>query len=384
MRSQAAPEGIAGGAPPLQPGPLLIALAAVVLLGLGAVPLGARLPALAAIGMALGFVLAFFSFGFAGALRQLIVRRDDSGAQAILAMVGFATLLFALLLARESVAGRPLGGAVAPAGVQVAAGAFLFAIGMQIAGGCASGSLHAAGLGAGRALLAIAAFCVGGFWASLHLEAWTRLPALRPHALGESLGWPAAVAVQLAFIAALALVLRRGIARGPLLASTLRPLLVAGLLLAALNAATLAVAGHPWSITWAFTPWAAKAALALGWDPASSAFWAGGATREALEAPLLADVTTVMNLAIVAGAMAATASRGRHRWTRPGSWRLVVAAVAGGLAMGYGARIAFGCNVGAFFSGAASTSAHGWLWLAAALPGSWVGVRLRPLLGLRV
>jgi hypothetical protein len=56
--------------------------------------------------------------------------------------------------------------------------------------------------------------------------------------------------------------------------------------------------------------------------------------------------------------------------------RAALTALAGGLAMGYGARIAYGCNVGAFFSGVASTSLHGWLWIAAALPGSWLGVRL--------
>jgi hypothetical protein len=50
--------------------------------------------------------------------------------------------------------------------------------------------------------------------------------------------------------------------------------------------------------------------------------------------------------------------------------------------MGYGARIAYGCNIGAFVSGVASTSLHGWLWIAAALAGSWIGVRLRPAFGL--
>jgi hypothetical protein len=52
-------------------------------------------------------------------------------------------------------------------------------------------------------------------------------------------------------------------------------------------------------------------------------------------------------------------------------------ALIGGLAMGYGARIAYGCNIGAFFSGVASTSLHGWLWIAAALPGCWAGILLR-------
>ena len=46
--------------------------------------------------------------------------------------------------------------------------------------------------------------------------------------------------------------------------------------------------------------------------------------------------------------------------------------------LGYGSRIAYGCTIGAFFSGVASTSVHGWVWIVSALPGTWVGVRLRP------
>ncbi|MEE8486896.1 MAG: YeeE/YedE thiosulfate transporter family protein, partial [Gemmatimonadota bacterium] len=45
-------------------------------------------------------------------------------------------------------------------------------------------------------------------------------------------------------------------------------------------------------------------------------------------------------------------------------------------------RIAFGCNIGAFFSGVASTSLHGWVWIAAAIPGTVLGVFMRPMFGL--
>jgi uncharacterized membrane protein YedE/YeeE len=55
-----------------------------------------------------------------------------------------------------------------------------------------------------------------------------------------------------------------------------------------------------------------------------------------------------------------------------------LAAVIGGLLLGYGSRLAYGCNIGAYFSGIASGSLHGWVWLVAAFIGNSVGVRLRP------
>lgn len=45
--------------------------------------------------------------------------------------------------------------------------------------------------------------------------------------------------------------------------------------------------------------------------------------------------------------------------------------------MSYGARIAYGCNIGAFRSKVSFTSMHGWLWIIAALPGNWRGNSLR-------
>ena len=120
----------------------------------------------------------------------------------------------------------------------------------------------------------------------------------------------------------------------------------------------------------------------MGWDPAASQFWNGNFAARALTQSLWRDVTSVMNGGIILGAMMAAGLAGRFA---PG-FRLplksLAAAIIGGLMMGYGARIAFGCNIGAFFSGVASTSLHGWLWIACALPGTWFGLRLRPWFGL--
>ena len=50
--------------------------------------------------------------------------------------------------------------------------------------------------------------------------------------------------------------------------------------------------------------------------------------------------------------------------------------------LGYSSRLAFGCNVGAFYSGIATGSLHGWAWFAEAFAGSTLGLRLRPWFGL--
>lgn len=52
-------------------------------------------------------------------------------------------------------------------------------------------------------------------------------------------------------------------------------------------------------------------------------------------------------------------------------------ALLGGLCMGYGARIAYGCNIGAYLGGMISGSLHGLVWMMAALVGSALALKLR-------
>ena len=109
-----------------------------------------------------------------------------------------------------------------------------------------------------------------------------------------------------------------------------------------------------------------------------------GADEQRQAAPLSQDVTTVMDIGIVLGAMLAAALAGRYApvWRLP--LRSFIAAVVGGLLLGYGARLAYGCNIGAYFSGIVSGSLHGWLWLVFAFAGNVIGTRLRPFFGLEV
>ena len=224
---------------------------------------------------------------------------------------------------------------------------------------------------------------------------WWDTPSFGEISLGETLGWTPAVILQLVALALIAgaawWIERRRLETWRPVAPPARgwnrlmhgpwPLLAGGVALAVLNALTLALAGHPWAITWAFTLWGGKALQALGYDLSRVPFWSGEFQQAALAAPVLADVTSVMDLGLVLGAFLGAGLAGRFAPSRRVPLRIVAASVLGGLFLGYGARIAYGCNIAAYFGGIASTSLHGWLWGVAALLGTPIGVRLRRLFG---
>lgn len=342
-----------------------------------------------AIALLMGIALYHASYGFSAAYRNFFIRRETTGIDSQIILIALTTLFFAPALIQGEAFDQPVGGAVAPVGLGMAFGAFIFGIGMQLGGACASGSLYTAGSGNPRMMIVLLFFCAGAFWGSLDLLWWQSLPAFESMSLASELGWEAALPLQLTFLAGLYLWLGRfrkkkeeGADREPTLwKRCLRgpwPLLWGAVALAFLNWLTLINAGHPWSITWGFTLWGAKAATFIGWDPASSDFWSGAFQAEALDLPIWQDTTSVMNIGILAGATAAMILSGR----RQGKWnrkiKPLIAAVLGGLLLGYGARLAYGCNIGAFVSGVASTSLHGWIWIICALPGNWIGMKLRP------
>ncbi|NOG73821.1 YeeE/YedE family protein [Roseicella sp. DB1501] len=383
------------------------ALGAAALLALGALGIGqavgSRQAALYLLGAALGLVLYHAAFGFTSAWRVFIADRRGEGLRAQMAMLAIAVLLFFPALAAGQFFGQPVAGNVSPIGVSLLVGAFLFGIGMQIGGGCASGTLYTVGGGSVRMLLTLAAFIAGSAIGAAHFHWWQAQWHLAPVSLVKAWGVGPALAANLALFGLIAggtlwlerrrhgaaaparpvppLAPRQGLARllcGPW------PVLAGAVALALLNFATLALAGKPWGITSAFALWGSKAALALGIDAAAWPYWQAPAARAALEGSVLRDVTSVMDVGIVLGALLAAALAGRFSPGLRVPLRSALAAVIGGLMLGYGARLAYGCNIGAYFSGIASGSLHGWVWMAMAFAGSVIGTRLRPLFGLEV
>ena len=351
------------------------------------------------VGAFAGLVLYHASFGFTTAWRVLLSDRRSAGLRAQMLMLAVAATAFVVLLSLpQPVFGLTLQASVAPLSLSVIVGAFLFGIGMQLGGGCASGTLYTAGSGNTRMVITLAAFILGALVSTRHALFWAGVPALQPVSLLRSLGSAGAVLATLVICGGIALGATRlerarhgSVApiasNGPEGGSLLRgpwPLLWGAIGLVMVNVATLVLAGRPWGITSALAVWGAKMAQAAGVDAQSWPYWADPARAAVLAAPVLGDVTSVMDIGIMLGALAAAGIGGKFApvWRIPS--RSLLAAILGGLLLGYGARIAFGCNIGAYFGGVASTSLHGWLWFVAALAGNALGVRLRPWFGLKV
>ncbi len=353
--------------------------------------------ALFLVGGLLGAALYHGSFGFTGGWRRFAVEGRARAIRAQLLMVGVAAVGIMPLLAAGSLGGQPLVGAMGPVGLSVLIGAALFGFGMQLGGGCGSGTLFTVGGGSSRMLVTLVFFIVGAVIGTAHLPFWLTLPNIGIVDIGRELGLVNGLLATLAALGAVALVVtlieRRihgNVEREPaparpgwswLLAGPW-PLVGAGLLMALLNIATVLLAGHPWSITYGFGLWGAKVAAAIGIPVASWEFWTWPAQARALNSSVLADVTSVMDFGIILGAALAASLAGKFAPKAAIPLGSLLAAVAGGLLMGYGARLSFGCNIGALFSGIASGSLHGWLWFGSAFVGSLAGIWARPLFGL--
>ncbi|PID25071.1 YeeE/YedE family protein [Sporosarcina sp. P7] len=352
------------------------------------------------IGLLLGFTLFHARFGFTSAFRRLASVGNGQAMRSHMLMLALAVTLFAPILAYGTTFfGGPVAGYVSPVGVSLIVGAFVFGIGMQLGGGCASGTLYAIGGGRTVMFVTLAFFIIGTTIGAYHLPFWTEeMPAFAPVSLATStgLGYGGAWLVSIAlfgFIAWLTLIIEKK-KKAPKMAvlPTERgwkrifrgswPLFAAAIVLAVLNALTLLTRGTPWGITSAFALWGSKIASVIGFDVASWGYWQG-ANAAALEASIFTDSTTVLNLGVIIGAFIASAAGGLFKFTRVTVGNFA-ASVIGGLMMGYGARLAFGCNIGAYFGGIASFSLHGYIWGILALAGTFLALYLRPLFGLTV
>ncbi len=357
-------------------------------------------PLLLLIGVFLGYTLFHARFGFTSAFRRIMSVGNGQALRSHMLMLAVAVTLFAPILAiGHTFFGGEATGYVAPVGVSLVVGSFLFGMGMQLGGGCASGTLYAIGGGRSVMFITLLFFIVGATVGAYHLPFWTEeLPSFKPISLATStgLGYFGAWVISILFFGIIVWITLRvekkknppKIAKLPTTKGWKRvfrgswPLFTAAVVLAVLNALTLLTRGAPWGITSAFALWGSKVAEVFGVDVASWGYWSGE-SAQALQSSIFADSTTVLNFGVILGAFLASAAAGLFKFNKITA-KNAMASVIGGFLMGYGARLAFGCNIGAYFGGIASFSLHGYIWGILALAGTFLALYIRPIFGLSV
>ena len=322
---------------------------------------------------------------------------NGAGLRAHALLLGTTATLAAILIGTSTgLFGSMPAPAGAPIGLGLILGSFIFGIGMQIGGACASGTLFAVGSGQLSILLTLAGFIAGSVLYAWQFELVDNLPSFAPIVMADHIGWVGSWAATIAVLALVVLGSRawqarrnppptgavatsRGMAR---IVRGAWPMLVGAVVLAVLAAGVLLVSGGIWGVTSAFGLWGAKALQVVGLHPEAWAFWQQPVQAAQLQAPVLADKTSLTNIGIIVGAALAATAAGTYTLRQRVPIRTATAALLGGVLLGVGARLASGCNIGAYLGGISTGSLSGWIWGLTALAGTWVGLKLRPLFGL--
>ncbi len=125
-----------------------------------------------------------------------------------------------------------------------------------------------------------------------------------------------------------------------------------------------------WYITTQEAQWGGWVLNQLGVDNMSSIYFG---LDNGLPNPLL-NAPGFMSIGIILGAAVMALSRREFKWKVP-NLESAAFAIIGGILMGIGARIAMGCNIGAFFATVTNGDPSGWIFLFGMVLGAYLGVK---------
>ncbi len=143
------------------------------------------------------------------------------------------------------------------------------------------------------------------------------------------------------------------------------PYWIGGLLLGLMNVILLALLGFSWQITSSFLLWGVGVLEWFGLDPLSWEYFNHFQyfyQPITLRGNIFFNEYSLLVLGIVFGSLLVTLLASQFKFKKIKDKKQFFMALIGGLMMGYGTRLAGGCNIGAFFSGIPSLSLHGWIF----------------------
>lgn len=385
----------------------LVAVAAAFVILVGTASNDRLLAVFWLFGLAFGFVLQRSRFCFASAFRDLFLLGDARVMKGIIAGLAVATAGFTVLMARLvpeiSFGGLPPGATVLPLGLHTLLGGVLFGVGMVLAGGCTSGSLYRAGEGYIGSMVALLGIMLGleisshtwNWWWQVHIGqaplVW--FPA--------HLGYLGATLITFAgllalfvlvswweFRASILLPIKRA---EPVAPTSLReqfgalwqtifvkgwPVVVGGVALGVLNV-LLYTYRHPWGVVAGLGIWADKLASIVDLEAGEllGRSSLAGCAFEPETASALGHMP-LLNVGVIVGAFIAACFAAEFKLRFPRQAIRYGQSIGGGVLMGYGAGLALGCTVGAFFSAIPSLALNGWVFGGSLAIGAYLGVKI--------
>lgn len=376
-------------------------------------------------GVLLGATLTRARFGFAGGIKRIYVRGEGSLTKALLIMLFVTMFLFMgiqwyaaqngaipAFLASEGDAIIPGTQNVYMANLATVLGGMLFGIGMIFAGGCASGTLTDMGEGEGRAMFVFLFFLLGsapGELARYKFDQSSLGKVGVQSYLPDTFGYLGALAVSgliLLFIYWLVLKYEKkrkeentymdplgdwedferplstesSVETSLFSYKTYHKLFIerwsfktGAIVIAVICTFILVTTNKAWGVTSAFSKLEIALLQPLGVEFSSPAF---DKLNLSVSEGLLTDGGTIRNIGIVVGAALSFLMAGRFKFAMKLTKRDIPYFIVGGLLMGFGARLAKGCNAGAMYSAISTFSVSGWVFTVAMVIGGLISLKL--------
>lgn len=361
-------------------------------------------------GFLLGYSLTRSRFGFAGGVKRIYVRGEGSLSKALI--FGFVMLTIIYGVAQWVAASKgavpsylaKAGQAIIPgtqnvymANLGTVAGAFIFGVGMIIAGGCASGTLADLGEGEGHAMIAFPMFILGTIPGHYLRAVIDRNPIGKVGVkayLPDYFGYLGAILVTCLGLLLLYVVVRLYERKRKAERTYLEPtsdyedfekeltdtvetpsmawsvyhklfverwsFVTGATVLGIVSTALFIFNGKAWGVTSAFTNIAVWFLGLFGIHFGDKSF---DSVYKGIEHGILSNSGVILDIGIILGSFAAFLLAGRFKLSLKFNSKNAMLFAFGGLCMGFGSRLAKGCNIGALYSSLPNLSISAWVFL---------------------
>ncbi len=354
----------------------------------------------ALVGIGFGYVLSRGAYGFAGTVNRAYRANSYKLMRSVMDLFMISSVVVALLLL--AFGSEAFNFRINPINLGLVFGGLLFGFGMAGASCCASGVLADLADNPIKSLVVLFGFCAGvllGFgpeanWAIVQEGPSVFLPS---YFSNETIG----IVISLIITFALAIGVKKytyhldakneakGISVGKIPSeqeidakqyitfserffSKPFTLTQAAIGLSAVNLYLILVSSKGWGVSSTFGYWFGKLLITLGVDPVTVADFTSK-SPDYFEKAILSDGASIQNIGIVVGAFAALIMMSQLKLSYDITIKQVFLLLLAGLLMGFGTRLAQGCNAGAFYTQVTAFSLSGWFFLPVMVLGGILG-----------